>query len=85
MPLLGDRARCFSLQSPCDIETEKALRRCRLDALPGVSICIACSRTMHLAKEQQHGFRAGVAFYQSGRRRRSVISQVGLKPLLSKL
>jgi hypothetical protein len=66
MPLLGDRARCFSLQSPCDTETKKALRRYRLDALPGVSICIACSRTMHLAKEQQHGFRAGVAFRQSG-------------------
>ena len=65
MPLLGDRARCFSLQSPCDIETEKALCRCRLDALPGVSICIACSRTMHLAKEQKHGFRAGVAFHQN--------------------
>jgi hypothetical protein len=56
----------FSLQSPGDIETEKALRRRRLDALPRVSICIACSRTMHLAKEQQHGFREGVAFHPSG-------------------
>ena len=55
----------FITKSPCDIEAEDALHRRRLDTLPGISIYIACSRTMHLAKEQQHGFRAGVAFHQS--------------------
>ena len=63
------------------------LRRCRLDALPGDGIYIACSGTIHLARERQHGFCAGVAFHQSGpvagipRRRRSVISQIAEHPI----
>jgi hypothetical protein len=48
----------------CNIDVEKKLCRCRLDALPGGNnIYVACSETMHIARKQQHDLDGRVGFH----------------------